>query len=450
MLRIDLLKAAIDKLNQPEVNFAELEDYLYSHDYVELDIMNCFGGPLKNHQDREYRYVLNAFLNLNQQAMYKLSCEYFTLLTPFIFNECYIESVDDVISSFCDGKGIDFIDFMRMKTDLYPNAPAYMGGRRHNSLFPEDLTPLYDKLITLHEMYGLSANDIINYCYSQTACSASGELFDLWYEYVTSIRTSDNLDLMPDNLLFAYNKLREKQGREPVIYKLKQYSGGNFKLTRRGRNIVLVAALPWNSETNEVDFSHTKFWFDHLECINITSLRNVAADNRSGVKYGRLFFEVDIRVNPNSLIMVDKEEIESDLIPYTGYTGSTIMNSLNLGTTWIAFYEGPSRVDVRENALTDIRKNLKLTQKEAAKYVHAKTRTFQNWEAGNSSPSIESLIRLMYLYDFTDIRRLVERKYFFDEMDEAFKSGKSLEEIFPLHYDALKSDEDDDKEGEGS
>ena len=447
MLNTEILRQAIERLNDQDVNFQEVVDYLYSHEYVDIDIMECFGGSLKNRQDREYRYVLNAFINLNTQAMYKLSTEYFALLSPFIFMEQRDETVEDYIESFRHG-GIDFIDFMRMKTGIYPNAPAYYGMGRRDSFLPEDLSPIYDKLITLHEMYGLSAYDIINYCYFQTSSNASGKLFDLWFEYVVAIRPSDGLDIMPENLLFSYNALREKQGKEPLIYKLKEYSGGNFKLTRRGRNLVLVAALPFDATNNVVDFGHCKFWFDDVENIQITSLKEVASDNRTGTKYGKLFFEVDVKLTPNSLIMVDQDDVDIDFKPFTGTSGSSIHMSLNIGTTWVAYFEGASRLDIRENALSDIRKNTKLTQKEAASGVHSKTRTFQNWEAGKGSPSIESLIRLMYLYDFTDVRRFIERKYFFDQMDETFKSGKPLSEIFPRHYDALKSpDDDNDEEG---
>lgn len=451
MLRIDLFKEVVSKLEDPEILIDEAVDYLYTHNFVDVDILQFFGGSLKTHQDRTYRYILNSFINLNNQAMYKLSSEMFTLLSPFIFDEQRIESVNDLIAP--DGSlrtgGIDFIDFLRMHTNLYPHAPAYLGTNRHTSLFPEDLTPLYDKLITLREMYNLSVYDIINYCYSQTACSASGKLFDMWFDYVTALRPSDGLEIMPENLLFANNQLREKQGKEPLIYKLTEYSGGNFKITRRGKNLVIVAALPFDATNNQVDFNHCKLWFDDLESLSITSLKNVACDNRTGIKYGKLIFEIDIKLSVNSLVMVDKDDVDTDLRLFSGSQMSSDVPNIDLGTTWVAYYEGPSRVTIKENALTEIRKSMKITQQDAANAIHVNSRTLQNWEADKGSPALEQLIRMMYLFDFTDIRRIVERKYYFDPFDEAFKSGKSLSEIFPRHYNGLESTEKSKKEGGG-
>ena len=446
MLRIELFKEAVTKLNDPDIQIEEAVEYLYSHEYVDNDFLEYFGGSPKGYGGKEYINMLNAVLELNKQAMYKLSSEYFVLISPFIFYHPLFDDIQEAVFKLRIEP--DFIDLLRVLADIYPHSRAYaqMGG--HHSFFPTDMGPIYDKLINLREQFGLSIYDIVTYCFHQTYAGMSKKFFDMWYDYVVDAKQF-GLDLMPENLLHAVNVLREKQGKEPYIYKLTEFSGNAFSISRRGKLIVIVAAIPVDTEKHQPDLSNFKLWYDDPEAVQISPIGDVSIDTRgSGPALGKLFHEIDIKLNVNTLVMVDREDVELKMSPYTGTPESTLHVDLHIGTTWVPYYEGPSRITLRPEALIEIRKNAKITQQEAANAIHVSARTFQNWESGKGSPSWSSLIKLMYLFDFTDVRRFVERKYFFDSMDESFKSGRSLSEIFPRHYNGLEPTEKSNKEGE--
>ena len=443
MLSLNEFKSILASLQDPEIKIDEAVNFLMSHQYIDDDFLNAFGDVRQAMAARSYKYNLFSFIALNRQAGHKLSGDDLLNVAPFIFFE------GDYMST-SRRENLDIIDFLRMKTKIYPIQTGHRSPFIGMDYMPMNLSPLYEKLATLNQTYGLDVKTILNYCYSQTSCEASGELFDLWYDYITCLPHEKNESLTPKNLLFAYNLAAVKNNEQTTIFKLTQFSGGQFFFRKHGKNIVIRAALPVDPETNEVAYEWIKLWVDHVGEIEVKSLAEHKRDN--DMPFGALFFELTIPLTPNSLVMVDDNDVN-----VTPRLPNQVRQSLFAGTDWICYYEGPSRININRSRLIELRKARGLTQKEAAVAVNTSPRTFQNWESKKSgaSPDMDSLIRLMFLYDVSDIKAFIEVKKFFDIGDEKFRSGASLEEMYPLNGEiepldgllAVLEEYSDDKKG---
>ena len=422
MLSLNEFKSILANLQDPDIKIDEAVNYLMSHQYIDDDFLNAFGEMRQALASRSYKYILYSFVALNRQAGHKLSVDDLLSIAQFIFYEG-----DYMYTS--RRENLDFVDFLRMYAKIYTVQTGHRNPFMHMDFMPMNLSPLYAKLATLNQTYGLDVKTILNYCYSQTSCEASGELFDLWYSYVTDIPHEKNESLTPKNLLYAYNLAAMKNNEQATIFKLTQFSGGQFFFRKQGKNIIVRAAIPVNPETNEVAYEWIKLWVDHVGEIEVKSLADHKRDN--DIPFGSLLYELTIPLTPNSLVMVDDNDVG-----VTPRLPNQVRQSLFAGTDWICFYEGPSRININRSRLIELRKARGLTQKEAAVAVNTSPRTFQNWESKKSgaSPDMDSLIRLMFLYDVSDIKAFIEVKKFFDIGDEKFRSGASLEEMYPLHY----------------
>ena len=421
MLSLNDYKNILLSMEDPSINIEEALNYAMTHQYIDESFEEAFGGLSLRRPDRTYKYILSNFININRSLGYRLSMEELISLAPFVFFEDNIERRGAPF--------IDFIDFLRMVTKVYNVAPSWKTSYSLNEILPENLGPLYHKLSELNQTFGLDPHTIINYCYEQTSSGACSELFNLWYEFVASIPHETNESLTPENLLFAFNTAALKNGETTTIFKLTEYSGGNFFFRKHGNTLIVRAAIPVNPETNEVCYEWIKLWLDHVGEIEVKPLADHRRDNE--LPYGKLMYELTINLTPNSLVMVDDNDVNvSPRLP------GQVKNSLFSGTDWICYYEGPSRVDFDSERLVSLRKARNLTQKEAAQAANTKARTLQYWESKRNKayPDMISLFRLMVLYDVYDIKTFIKVKKFFDIGDEKYRSGASLEEMYPLHY----------------
>ncbi len=426
MLGINEYKNILIGLDDQTIDVEAAVNYVLSHDYVDEKVMDAFGGFSKQ-VSRAYKYTLYSFVGFNSSLGYRLSTTEFVNLAPFIFEEGEVHPMHRESE-------IDFIDFLR----IYSGASPLLQTRRSifadGNISPEDLSKIYHKLIDLNQTYGLSVHSILTYCLTQSSSDALKPLFDLWYDFVTGLPHDKDETLVPKNLLHAYNAFALKNDEEPIIFPLTKYSGSKFMFEKRGMEITIRAALPVNPDTNELDSKWIKLWCDKVGGIEIQSLADHRNDYR--VPFGNLFYQVTIYLTPDSLVMVDDDDVH-----VTPRFPNQVRQHLFSGTDWVCFYEGPSRVNVNTERLSSLRKAAGFTQKEAAIAVNAKPRTFQNWESKKSgaTPDMESLVRLMYLYNVESIKAFVEQKKFFDIGDEKFKAGVDLETIYPCHYKATLS-----------
>ncbi len=426
MLGINEYRNILIGLDDQAIDVEAAVNYALSHDYVDEKVMDAFGGFSKQ-VSRAYKYTLFSFVGFNRSLGYRLSMTEFVNLAPFIFEESGVNPMHREAD-------VDFIEFLKLYSGtnvlLQTRRSAFFGG----DMFPEDLSKIYHKLIELNQTFGLDVRSILTYCLTQSNPEALRNLFDLWYDFVSCLPHDKDEALMPKNLLYAYNEFAIKNEEEPVIFPLTKYSGSKFMFRRRGNELLIRAALPVNPETNELNFKWTKLWCDKVGEIEIQSLADHKNDNR--LPFGNLFYQVTIYLTPDSLVMVDDDDVN-----VTPRLPNQVRQHLFSGTDWVCFYEGPSRINVDTERLSTLRKAAGFTQKEAAIAVNAKPRTFQNWESKKSgaTPDMESLIRLMYLYNVESIKAFVEQKKFFDIGDEKFKAGVELETIYPCHYKATLS-----------
>lgn len=92
-------------------------------------------------------------------------------------------------------------------------------------------------------------------------------------------------------------------------------------------------------------------------------------------------------------------------------------------------YNGEFSIDERKamtaQALRELRKSKKLSQKEVAAFVGIPATTYNTYESGRTEPPIEILVRLSHLYEIP-IDVIVQRDRTYGRAEDVCKQAKAL------------------------
>ena len=96
---------------------------------------------------------------------------------------------------------------------------------------------------------------------------------------------------------------------------------------------------------------------------------------------------------------------------------TTVIKALNFYSdrnddedVWYQLYAGPLNMEFDYTALRDARDRLGYTQQQVSDAVGTSVRTYQKWEAGNTTPDGYFLLKLLNWLDIPDIQNVVKYK----------------------------------------
>lgn len=235
---------------------------------------------------------------------------------------------------------------------------------------------IYTILEELFYTYKIDINVLMEFSSNVSGYVGRVDILYKLYEYVQlTIKTNNKIDLNPKTFYYNYNLCREKNNLDPIIYEI-EYMFDNFYI--RNNNIFEFEGT-FPCDINGVPVMK---WIG-LDLKNV-KLVNYGFDEHCR---GRIY----LQVSSNSIIRAlniynDKDEI---------------------GNYYYTLYLGPKETFFDYSVLKEYREKLKMTQKDVANAIDASYRTYQKWESGQTTPDCQNLLRLLNLFDITDLKSII-------------------------------------------
>ena len=283
---------------------------------------------------------------------------------------------------------------------------------RDSSTYPEELEALYNDLEFMFYDLGLQLDTIFGYIPDQIRTSSQMQqkiyntlllskdvkytMFDLetgyshkplfprWRHYLRLCQQLGWTDYTPDRFLAKYNYALEATGLNPIIYAPllrldKQY------YSKTGQTFSFIGHFPC-----EDDGTPILRW----TCIKAVNPGSVSfSDERSGCG------ELIINASPETVIYTRGLPYHDDSSP------SEVIPSESC--EWKQIYAGPRHMFFNHHVLKQLRLSKGMTQQDVALAIDASVRTYQKWEAGETTPDCQNLIRIMNWLDIPNIQHLI-------------------------------------------
>lgn len=329
----------------------KLIKYLTMHDVVGNEIFSY----CDRREDNQDRNTYSSWLD-DETGYTPLSVSVFVKRIPFYFYTRDLESTD----------------IENMGTLHYILSAAIH--RKEKGVC--DIESVYTALEYMFYCLNLPLNRIFSYWINQTG-QVSGDGFFQWNHYLHLCEELGRTDYFPDRFISAYNEVLEAAGMPPIIYEISEWGLGEA-FFRNGTVIEFEGIFPCD-----------------LHGVPIMKWIGIKATNIKGVrcaceksKHGRLWIDI---------------------------TPSTVIHVLNFYNDsndtedyWYQVYAGPKTMQFDYTILKERRKKLGFTQQEVADAVETTVRTYQKWEAGETTPDGHFLIRLLNWLDIPDIQNAIE------------------------------------------
>lgn len=239
-----------------------------------------------------------------------------------------------------------------------------------------DLESVYMALEYMFYSLRLPLNRIFSYWINQTR-QVSGDCFFQWNHYLHLCEKLNRTDYFPERFISAYNEVLEASGMPPIIYEISEWGLGEA-FFRNGTIIEFEGTFPCDSNGLPI-----MKWIG-IKATNIKSIRCECEKSESGFLW--------IEITPSTVIHV---------LNFYNDTNDT-------EDYWYQVYAGPKTMQFDYTILRDRRKKLGFTQQEVADAVETTVRTYQKWEAGETTPDGHFLIRLLNWLDIPDIQNAIE------------------------------------------
>lgn len=207
-----------------------------------------------------------------------------------------------------------------------------------------------------------------------------GKDFALWTDYLQLCKQFDYQNYLPRNFTFHYNVLLEKAGKPAIIYNpdYDPYQSTNYVKT--SRKIVYYGTFPLDDAGEPI-----MEWIG----LNIKNAKKIYATTEE--YYDEL----------PSITESRKREFEFCYL-VVEFTNQTSIFQHYPNGEWYCDYQGPGLLTIDNEAIKYHRKYNNLTQKEVADIIEVSLRTYQKWEAGQTIPDGNSIIRLLQLFNITN------------------------------------------------
>lgn len=329
----------------------KLIKYLSMHDIVRNEVFAYCDRQAQRTHERTYSNWLD-----DDKGYSPLPVSQFVERIPFYFYTKDIESAD------LDNMGTLHYLYSANVEDLYDG---------HS-----DIENIYSNLEYAFYHLGLPLNQIFSYWINQTGV-VSGDGFFQWCHYLRLCEEFGYNEYFPARFITAYNELREIAGIPPIIYEI-DMTGLYEPFVREGRTLRFEGNFPC-----EKDGSPIMKWIG-IKATNIKSISCTCQKSKSG--YLRL------EISPNTVVHAlnyyNRKEDEND--------------------EWYQVYAGPLTMRFDHTVLKDRRKELGYSQEDVALAIDTTVRTYQKWEAGETTPNGHYLIRLMNWLDISNVQDVIE------------------------------------------
>ncbi len=246
---------------------------------------------------------------------------------------------------------------------------AYYDIKKDSKMKIDDV---YSELEFAFYQLKLDLSQIFNY-YIQQCDRTDKSMFFHWCDYLHLCVKQNCDDYFPERFITAYNDLLEKSRLKPIIYEVSENM--RHELFYRYRNVIeFEGVFPCDSNGQPI-----MKWIG----IKAQNIKNISC-NCEKSKRGTLYIEI----TPNSIIHI--------IDPYSE------------NYEWYHIYSGPKMMKFNNSVLKEYRKKLNYTQKEVADAIDTSVRTYQKWEAGETTPDGHYLIRLLNYFDIDNVQDIIE------------------------------------------
>lgn len=330
-----------------------LTKYLSMHDVVGAEVFQYC-----EKEKPDGRRTLSTFFEDNE-AFVPMSSDTFIRRIPFLFysskpdKKSGLTSLGDILLVLSS-----YLDLTLENYDYY------------ESVFSELEHMFYELQLPLKMIF--------SYWIEQTG-NVGTKLFRQWAHYVRLIEDQEEPDFFPERFITAYNYALEAAGYPAIIYEV-QDMGIVEPFIRNGNSFQFEGRFPCDDEGRPI-----MKWIG-LEAIDAASI----TCNCKQSEVGRL----TVVVKPTTIIKA--------LNFYSDHNDDE--------NVWYQLYAGPLNMEFDYTALRYFRDRLGYTQQQVANAVGTSVRTYQKWEAGNTTPDGYFLLKLLNWLDIPDIQNVVKYK----------------------------------------
>lgn len=238
--------------------------------------------------------------------------------------------------------------------------------------------PVFAELEHMYYDLHLPLKKIFSYWIDQTG-NVGTKLFRHWAHYVRLIECQEEPDFFPERFITAYNYALEAADYPAIIYEI-QDMGIAEPFLRDGNHFQFEGRFPCDDDGKPI-----MKWIG-LEVTDASSITCNCKQSEVG--------HLTVIVKPTTIIKA--------LNFYS--------NRSDDEDVWYQLYAGPLNMEFDYTALRNARDRLGYTQQQVADAVGTSVRTYQKWEAGNTTPDGYFLLKLLNWLDIPDIQNVVKYK----------------------------------------
>ena len=235
---------------------------------------------------------------------------------------------------------------------------------------------LYNILEYMFYECGLHLDMIFQYTIDQTKLVSQNDIFLNWYHYLKLCKEHGIEDWTPERFISSYNEVLEKCSLSPIIYEISDIDVNEI-FRRNGPYIEFEGTFPCDKNGNPI-----LKWIG----LKIENAGEITCSCKGSMR-GRLLVEL----KPNTMI----------------YALNIYNNRDEIEDYWYQIYAGPQNMYFDFQAIRSAREHLKYTQKQVAEAVGASVRTYQKWEAGETTPDGHYLLRILNWLDLPDVQYVI-------------------------------------------
>lgn len=268
--------------------------------------------------------------------------------------------------------------------------PDFLPGNPGGSNYPEELESFYKDLEFLFYDLGLPLDTIFGYIPDQVLAPSSSEetttraLFQKWRHYLHLCAQLGWNDYTPERFLTKYNYALETVGLPPIIYAPLLRRDGQYYF-KNGQTFSFTGHFPCEDDGTPI------LRWTCIKAVSPCSVSFSAKKSRCG--------ELIITPSPDTVIYTrGLSSLDNSLL-------STVTPSE--ACEWEQLYAGPFHMVFNHLALKQFRLLRGMTQQDVALAIGASVRTYQKWEAGETTPDCQNLLRIMNWLDIPDIQQLI-------------------------------------------
>lgn len=237
----------------------------------------------------------------------------------------------------------------------------------------------FDWHFMFYRLQHMHNNDINALRTKRVVITDSTKLFRHWAHYVRLIECQEEPDFFPERFITAYNYALEAADYPAIIYEI-QDMGIAEPFLRDGNHFQFEGRFPCDDDGKPI-----MKWIG-LEVTDASSITCNCKQSEVG--------HLTVIVKPTTIIKA--------LNFYS--------NRSDDEDVWYQLYAGPLNMEFDYTALRNARDRLGYTQQQVADAVGTSVRTYQKWEAGNTTPDGYFLLKLLNWLDIPDIQNVVKYK----------------------------------------